>query len=92
MSIPVKRVFINTMKASNGVFFYVTIVNENNKSMTPYSSQHLDRAIHTADGYSYLFGLEPEKFLPSEYVNQETIDKAYEEVEMMEHLNEKYKS
>lgn len=92
MSIPVKRVFINIMKASNGVFFYVTIVNENDKSMTPYSSEHLDRAIHTANGYSYLFGLEPEKILPSKYVTQETIDKAYEEAEIMEFTNEKYKS
>jgi len=92
MSIPVKRVFINIMKASNGVFFYVTIVNENGKSMTPYSSEHLDRAIHTADGYSYLFGLEPEKVLPSDHVSQETINKAYEEAEMMNFLNEKYKS
>jgi len=55
-------------------------------------SEHLDRAIHTADGYAALFGLVTEQVLPCDYVSQETIDAAYKEAEIMSFVNEKYKN
>lgn len=79
MSLTVKKVYIAPMKCSNGVFFYVTIVNENSSTITPYQSTHFERAVFESDVWADFFGLVAERLEPNDYVSQETIDSGYKE-------------
>lgn len=52
-------VSVETMKCSNGVFYYTTIRNDEGKSITPYFSQIVGRANAEAINYARVLGVEP---------------------------------
>lgn len=91
MANQIKKVSISVMKASNGIFFYTTLVNDQGVHMELFDTEILAQAVHSADELAEFFGIEAERLKPLPYLTQETIDTAYIEGRKytdFEHLNE----
>lgn len=64
MANQIKKVSISVMKASNGIFFYTTLVNDQGVHMELFDTEILAQAVHSADELAEFFGIEAERLKP----------------------------